>query len=107
MGYNVYKASCLECKENVNKMEGYLIKISTSWKVLCKKCKFPNSMTEEKILSILKSKKIFEVSWRYRDEYILKITKKLIEKKLIKKAKGKPGKYYFKLIENPELLESK
>jgi hypothetical protein len=58
-------------------------------------------MTPEKILDIANKKGTFEVSWRYRDRYLLNICFKLVKEKKFKLVKYKAGSYKFKLKKNP------
>lgn len=57
-------------------------------------------MTRGRILQIAKDKGSFEVSWRYRDEPMMKACRDLVNLGLLRRKRSPPGSAVFVLAED-------
>ena len=63
-------------------------------------------MTDEQILEVARRKGYFEVSWRWRDDRLRTQCKRLVKKRLLKRAPYKPGSDTFLPVVEPDIAKT-
>ncbi len=59
-------------------------------------------LTPERIVQIARAKGIFDVSRRFRDEWLVGRCKRLVAAGLLRRVRNTPGSYCFKPVEGKE-----
>lgn len=57
-----------------------------------------SGLSDARIVKIAQQKGEFEVSWRYRDEPLVRQCKSLVLRGFLRKVSGKPGAHHYKAV---------